>query len=76
MYNEWKAGKKRKTCNSFDLFDEAGFEACEFSILETFPKDITKEVLLEREKHYFLTLENLVNRQCPIRTREEKLELS
>ena len=43
-------------------------------MIETLPKDISKTGLLEREKHYFLILDNLVNRQSPIRTREEHLE--
>lgn len=73
-YTEWKAGKRRKTCTSFNLFDEAGFDACSFTIIQELPKDTCKNDLLECEKHYFLTLDNLVNSHCPIRTREERLE--
>ena len=73
-YTNWKAGRKPKKSMACDLFDEAGISACSFSVLEEFPVGITKVELLEREKHYFLTLDNLVNKHSPISTPEEKAE--
>lgn len=73
-YTNWKTGKKHKKSMACDLFEEEGFYTCVFSILEELPTDTTKKDLLEREKYYFLTIDNLVNKKSPVRTAEEKAE--
>lgn len=72
MYNEWKRGGKRKTCKSFDLFDEDGFDACRFDVIEILDPDATREEILIREKYWFQNTENVINSNSPYRTDEEK----
>lgn len=72
QYKRWKEGKIHG-CAAFDLFDAVGFDACEFRIIEELPEDCSKEQRLWRERWYFDNCP-CVNRNRPIRTKEEELE--
>ena len=70
LYQRWKNIEGApKHAMAYDLFDKYGFENCSIILLEAVECN-SKDQLLAREKHYYLTL-NCINKRSPINTAEE-----
>ena len=73
LYLQWKNGKvKHMHAMAYVLFDKYGIENCSIILLEQIACK-TKDELLAREKHYFLSL-NCINKKSPINTIEEQAQ--
>jgi hypothetical protein len=70
-FKRWKNGEINK-CACFDLFDKYGFDNCPIELVEDYPCE-TKKDLLIREDCYIKNME-CINENAAHTTREEALE--
>jgi len=70
-YKRWK-NKTGSNCMSFTIFDKYGFDNCPIELVEAYPCETKKELLI-REDWYIKTME-CINKNSAYSSREENLE--
>ena len=71
-YKRWKNGKNNDRYACFNLFDKYGFDNCPIELVEDYPCQTKKELLIRED--WYMDNNDCINENAAHRTKEEYLE--
>jgi hypothetical protein len=70
-YKKWKNGTDGK-CACYELFDKYGFDNCQINLVENYPCETKKELLIRED--WYIKSNECINEKSAYRTKEEVKE--